>query len=509
MIGTYCTLLGIQAYIHLILIDMFWDYSIPYSTACDIMGPFATIIFFILYYCFPGVLNFLAFHFMRLLTFCFDGLRNDFVNRFNVGRHIEAEFGRILHNFGIRVFDTFKAPLFVLLLIKVLTSVMALAWMSGSKDLAKDPIQSSEPKIELQGGKESSILGKGSPPPGTHNEKESSWIKPDYVVTDFDFNRKILSWKGLPPHQVNTYITNNVVSLIWFRTGYQRSASVAICLAGNFYLTTNHTVPEDFSPGLDVVRKEGERIHCMLSNQDVIRFPEKDLCLIRINGVPAKRSIKELFSPDTFVYEGPAMMKLRDKKGVTTNLNLGRVCLAPNYYNPHLNLNQDMYFGTTPTFLGMCGAPICCFTDVGPIILGLHEVGNSECCGSIRITQKDIQHMMQSFTPIEPSCPDLHGEILAPIHHKSPVNFVQDAQIDVYGTLGNWRPTPTSHVARTLSCPLLMRDGFPLIMGNLLWQDGNLGIEHLKRLLIVVILLMKTTLRNVKSLCLSVGLEYL
>lgn len=351
---------------------------------------------------------------------------------------------------GDVVFARFSVPVMIMTFCAILSMMLAAWWSRGLG------------KMDLEGN----VMEIGSPPSGEGGEAENSWVKPDYHVTDFDFNRKILSWKGLSREKVDKAIAQNTVYLKWHKNARDRTGANAICLAGQWYLAANHTVPTN-QCGVDYKRHSQDNIHCKIGDEDIIRYPDRDLCLVRIRGVPIKRSIMSLFAPDKYHHNGPSSMRTRQVDGDIKSYSCKR-SFSRTQANEHLNISQEMYISKIPeTYNGMCGSPLYAHTDMGPIILGIHEMGgNQNIAAAIRVTSEDIRRMFKDIPVIEPSVPDLHTETLKPVHHKSEINFVNQAQIDVHGSLDKFRQSPSSGVARTLACELMIRDGYTLKHGK-------------------------------------------
>lgn len=365
--------------------------------------------------------------------------------------------------------DLMKPSVLVLLLIGVLTTIVAtrFAWSSGPELTNQGNTISFPPSHGIV----------GSPPP-ISNDKESAWIKPDLEITAFEFSRKSLSWKGLTPEEVTQQLFRNCVSLNWKVSG-RIFTSMALCIGGQYFMVANHTVPDGSTSVQVIAGRDGSvtpNVTMTVSPEDIRRFPEKDICIVRLRNLPNRKSIIDLFADEELIgYRGPAQHVGRDRKGALYSQPIKAVYYDKTYYNNELQSKHPMYFGTPSNYTenGMCGSALLAHTLKGPVILGIHELGSVQgvkLVGAIQVTKQWLSGVMEGHSIVQPSIPLMDTPttekcVLSNVNDKSPALFLNGSTMSIHGGLLGFRSTPKSKVQTTLLCSPLNDLGYSLNHG--------------------------------------------
>lgn len=145
----------------------------------------------------------------------------------------------------------------------------------------------------------------GRPPVPMDDERENVWYKEDYVVTTFDVSSYTTSLFSLPMEQVKDFLYRHCVYFVSTRIdegGNLVCRKVrGTCVAGHIYMTNNHALPNDRDFELEVIMSSKDdgitpNIKILVTQQEIHRFPNKDLAFINIKNIPPKRDISRLFS---------------------------------------------------------------------------------------------------------------------------------------------------------------------------------------------------------------------
>jgi hypothetical protein len=324
--------------------------------------------------------------------------------------------------------------------------------------------------------------------PVTNQEVESAWIKPHIPITSFETTRHTLSMKNSSKIEFEEYLFKNCVTLKWKskqEDGIHNMHSMAFGLGGQLYICCNHTVPQT-SESLEVIIAEPSAVtrnrKTTISPVDVRRFVDLDICIIKLRCMENLKSRLNLFPSKHFnSYIGPAHYVGRSKDGTKYMNNVHGVRYVENFINKHTNCVENIWYGipTDYTIKGQCGAILYAMTTQGPVILGIHQLGNTiptgpKESGAISITREFLDSVLindEQSRMIEPCAPlfdtpTTQSCLVGDVHHKSPVYFLEkDSQMMVHSGIQGFRSTPKSKVSRTIVCDHLIQKGYPLTVG--------------------------------------------
>lgn len=335
--------------------------------------------------------------------------------------------------------------------------------------------------------------------PDSQNEVESAWKKPEILLTNLNMTDKVKSYKGLEHNKVVEIIMRNIATLRFtVESEKKRYNGVATCIGGQYYLLNNHCVPQVFDE-VQIVTSRDANYHSNVSfkiaKKDIYRFPDKDLCIVRLRNLPNCRNIVDLFSPsDVKAYRGPAFYLSVSKSGERSEIRVEALKLINNFICPDLGVVEAVWQGTprSHTQEGFCGSPLVAFTGLGPIILGIHQVGtdppNEPKVGAVCVMKSFLEEFLKDRDAIEPSVPLLDTPntqtcVLGQVNDKSPVNYIKDGRLQVYGGFVGFRASPTSKVEKTLFCQPMIDRGFPLKFGPPVmrgWKPWFRALDQMK-----------------------------
>jgi len=336
---------------------------------------------------------------------------------------------------------------------------------------------------DLQGN----VLSSWGITPESKNEKESSWVKVDYGKPQFDVTRQITSTKGESQQDSLRRLKGNVAFLRIIQGSKFRTCRL-LCLVGNKYLTTNHSLPDDETMRCEVVmgykRRDISESHWfVLHKKDIQRHVSKDLAVITINSLPPKSDITKYFHPKSMsnMYRGPAFYFSMSKNNDTEQMAVPYTEIRKDCNNTDLNITYDAWFSDgIVTHKGDCGATLCASTDIGFMILGVHQAFTSKQAVAIDVSIEDLE--VFDLDSIKPGKP-LLGTKDKPIEIKDQPSITESLQsgtlID-YGTIQN-RVYPRSNVKPTLLCDDMKNLGFPLEHGPPVFQGKQPWMINLEQ----------------------------
>jgi len=370
----------------------------------------------------------------------------------------------VMRRCGDRVARSFNRPAICALIVTALSTVLVAYKFMNMKNVDMEP----------QGG----LSSKLGTPPDDKKERENVWFKPTYEVCSFDASRLTKSWKALSIPELEKLLFRNTVMLrAW--TGSSYKISRAFGIGGQYLITTNHSFPE-FSTSLTcrVVRSHeadgvNTNVEVTFYPNDVTRDVANDIVLLRIRAIPPLRDLRALFiSEKALTYRGKGAYVGRNADGSFYRKSIvGIQCQS--YHNDVLDLTLDTWMGTVenPTVAGDCGTIAYAETGMGPVLIGLHQLGNGHRVGVRCITREMINAMTEDVFVIssgEPllDTPTTNVAQLGPVHNKSPLRYIEDGVGNVYGSFTGFRVAPKSSVKPTIICKSMIDRGFSLNHGQ-------------------------------------------
>nr|UDL17009.1 MAG: nonstructural polyprotein [Bulinus globosus virus 1] len=346
--------------------------------------------------------------------------------------------------------------------------------------------------------KELSINKFGVTPPATGDEKENFYHQKNDYRADLVVTEQSKSWKKLEWTEICKKFSNSVVAIRAYRkVGDELKAREgrAVCVGGRLYVTANHVIP-DTECVLEVVRELHANglttnVRRRLDPASVLRMPDKELVFFQLLDSFDCRDITNFLSTTEFNTTSPGALIGRSLNGEVDIMQLKHVKNTGVSQVQQLPGAPDLCLWnyTTPreSRVGLCGSLLVVRSPTGPVITGLHLLGNGTDCSSVAITAADVVEARKHFFPIfSPGAPMLESVErtvgLTPLHEKSVFRFIGQGQGRVFGKLTLPHIQPKSSV-----CPTIFRDeavkhgfvvetGAPVMKGKKLWRQAVMPV---------------------------------
>lgn len=343
-------------------------------------------------------------------------------------------------------------------------------------------------------GLSQSTLSVGTVPVATANEKINPWKRDSVPITVTDFGNNTITSKG-QYESIKNIIDSRVCRLCIFVTDgieTRRKGGSALRLVGPYLLFNAHFVPTEGD------NFRSEIIFPSDSQQPPFKFTFckkylktfKDLAIYRLESINRTRDIRGFFPCDKLKgkFTGDFIGRDIDGRGITH-----RVSEFQNSTVTYLGIKYDCWKVNMAykTQKGDCGAVYLADTPVGPTILGIHTfmLANGEM-SSQSISQKEINYLLNQFSGnlVQPNPVRLNAEntklSLGELHDKSPIRFIQDANVEVYGSIvGASRPGNKSRVSHTMYHDYFKERGFKCNYGRPVMRGWKVNDNIIRPLL--------------------------
>jgi len=325
------------------------------------------------------------------------------------------------------------------------------------------------------------------------DEKPNPWVRDEILLSEFYVPSKSIGWNTMTPYQIVDKLMHNVVFLACEFTNpenglVQHMPSTALCIGGFIYLVNNHCIPEFGSLKVYMNQNpEGVRISSnitfTMNQSDVYRIPECDLAFFSCRCTPPRMDIKDLFLKQRFPAlncRGSYIHCRRNESPIHRDIVV-KCIERSSLIN---NTIQTVWIGKTKekTIKGDCGSPMIAYTNMGPVIVGIHQfLGEDNCVGAVEVLRSHIDQAIIKFGPqIECGKPSFNNEKLGPLHQKSVLRWEENGQARVYGSTvqGSFRANPKSRVEPTIISEAAQEEGFvkrcdkPVMKGPEVWHNN-------------------------------------
>lgn len=320
----------------------------------------------------------------------------------------------------------------------------------------------------------------GSAPAPTHDEKSNVWKHDEhYEMSAFDMSARAICMKGYDRKEFIRCIQNNLIAIRAIRKGddglmYENQFK-AICLGGHIYVCNSHSFKGDNHEISIVASPDVEGINGnskMLLPRSMIKYFDNDLCAFKIDCLPPRKNICDLFvsAKNNTIQKG--YMLQRTNKGSIEELDVA--CYKRIKHLPTQSINVDVYWEgrpTRPTVVGECGSLHIAETNMGPQILGIHVAGNSTYSAATLISSDLAFEVFKYFDApiVTPRPPAISGEsknrVLGPLHPRSSLRWMSQGTGAIYGSFEGWRATRKSTVKPTVLLEAIKEEGYSIKHG--------------------------------------------
>lgn len=338
---------------------------------------------------------------------------------------------------------------------------------------------------------ENGFITTGSAPEPTSFEKINPWYKDDYVTTTLDLTNVSRSFQG-KLSDFDEMISRRCGHFIFTFKGMSRYAR-GINVKGHYWLFNHHSLPD-----LDVAACRVAFSTChqldginpnynfLISCGDFKRFPDQELALVEIKQLPPGPDITKFFCEETLRGGHRGYYLGRNEDGTIWRQTIERISFSAQCYLAAVQVTVNLWTGktNTPTKDGQCGSVLISETNNGPVILGIHVIGEKDDIGSLQVSRQFLQKNLQSFQreAVSSGEPKLNSGMITnninELHTKSPVRYIEEGSAVVHGTFDGFRRGGKSSVRKTLLCQSMEKRGYelkygaPVMKGWLPWRTG-------------------------------------
>jgi hypothetical protein len=356
--------------------------------------------------------------------------------------------------------------------------------------------KSSDNSGHLQGLSEE----RGSKPEAVGDKQENVWYKDHFECTTFDVTPSILSKCSWSLDDTTKYVANNCVAYTLrarTETTICEKFGKGICLGGHTYVFNNHGFPYDTFE-LDIIFQSSkgginQNFTTLVTPIQIMRFPLKDLIVIKLPSIPPKKDIRSLFAKETFEgrFDGQYVTRMRDGDLCVRSFKATKLHKNFEFVDKDRNTHivHNVWSGHTavPTNVGDCGSLLIVKTSMGPMLLGIHVLGGFDTvCTSLSITSEFVYSVDgEMMSDNEPSLQVGNFKAtLVELGQKSTVRYVEEGTMIVHGSLAGFRGKMKSRVRPTLMNQLAVRDGYqvkngpPVMNSYVPWRKAILDMAR-------------------------------
>lgn len=294
----------------------------------------------------------------------------------------------------------------------------------------------------------------GSPTP-QERERENVWYNSNLELSSFNTTPTITSSKAL----TKDFIINKVGRNVYYVTvtkGGKRAWFRILCLKGNKYLMNNHSFSsfdgsEEITLNSSIDFGVNKNITIRLTEKDVQRYPDRDLCILTIKNINPGGDITKYFGMKSDLSKQNGFYITRQSNGDLYSFD-GKLTENVRYDGSTFMVPALRCTIESPTIKGDCGMPFVLHTSMGYLIAGIHVSGLNHT-GIINIVEKEfLDSVLVEIVPLEGE-PMLDSQsakmVLGDLHHKSVFNYIDAGCASVYGSFLGFRRKPKTSVEDT------------------------------------------------------------
>lgn len=341
------------------------------------------------------------------------------------------------------------------------------------------------------------ILSFGSRPPATGDEKENFYHQKNDYRADMITSEQTKSWKSLEWTAICAKLANSVVAIKASRMIGDKMhvrEGVAVCVGGRLYVTDNHNLP-DTECVLEVTREVHSsglttNVRRVLDPASLLRLPGSELVFFQLLDSFDCKDITPFLSTSQFTAVCQGAVISRAQTGEVWVANTPKLARAGPISVAELNglvLDVWDYNLDRDTYTGLCGAAVVANAPGGPVVVGLHLLGNGRTGGCLQLTREHVDIAREHFFPIFSPAPIMlesqeRSVGVVPLHEKSVFRYIGNGTGRVFGQLTLPRAQPKSTVCPTIFREAAVARGFkvntgaPVMKGKKLWRQAVLPI---------------------------------
>jgi len=343
----------------------------------------------------------------------------------------------------------------------------------------------------------------GIKPKPRDDERHNPWIKEDIHLSKFELTPQITSNKSDNLEVFNERVARNCIFIKTSLPGNKglRKAR-AVCLRGNMYITNDHNIPplDQFSyitiTQSVVTNGVTNNVTAKLSESDVIRIPDRDLCIVTLTCICPKKGIFELLPKKRVNTICNGTYIIREENGCITYKDLHKIQLRKEYkyidVDNIVNTISNVWTATCPmsTIDGECGSPMIVNTPMGKFVGGIHVLGKEGSMNVVShaIFREDFEDILKvnSMCSMQSDDPKISApgfiRDLGELHRKANIRFLESGSADIYGSFNDFRSAPRSTVDISPLANHLSPHGYKIKYGKpemTSWEPWNLALQDL------------------------------
>ena len=320
---------------------------------------------------------------------------------------------------------------------------------------------------------------RGSPPRANSTERKDVWYRDEMEFSTYNLTSTTLSSNGISENQIMDLLGFNCADINFVCDPKNFNPGKMSCLSGHTYITNNHIIGECKQPRiLSIVfqsAKNGvnENLRIPIEESMVTRFPEWDICLLRLRAMPPKRGIYR-YLPKTFIdVRHNGFYLSRDKHGSMGQNPIHKIVsgsqhkLKPTYKHTYLRGLADR-----KTVNGDCGSLMVLHTPRGYVVAGMHHLGNElgNDVFSIPLAQEIFSTYFESNPEVQGGTIHLSSKSaerhIVQLHKKATVRYVQNGTAAILGSFTGFRMQSKSRVSVTPMSHYLSTHGYRIKFGK-------------------------------------------
>lgn len=346
-------------------------------------------------------------------------------------------------------------------------------------------------KGEEQGEETHSELPQGKKPSPTASERLNPWFKDTYAVTPLDITPVTKSFKG--NLEGFDSMLERRCAFFTFEFENIRRIARATNIKGHYWLFNMHCVPPEHIKACmcnyTSVHNSGgvsSNFSFLFSSNEVFYYAEQDLAIVHIPQLPPGPDITHLFCEETLKGGHKGYYMSRDSNGNIWRLPVENILYQPDCYSTAMERKIDIWCGyvRTPTEKGQCGSILISQTREGPVILGIHVLGQENSVGALRVTRQFLlKHIPNSveggFTKLSS---DSKKQEIGVLGKRCPLRWLEAGSAVAYGTLTGFRNVGKSNVIKSVINADMVKLGYKNkytapVMGG--WKPWHIAMKDM------------------------------
>jgi hypothetical protein len=323
------------------------------------------------------------------------------------------------------------------------------------------------------------------PLPDIHQRKEV-WKKPTYDLSPIELGTRTTSWAQMDQATVLAHLSQNLGRINVLKSERIVSRNSVLFIQSHIALTTKHAF-KDFPVEIEICfsTKAINVNHSMMLYEKDLHLVGEDVVLFWYPHTPPMKDFVELL---TNVPCQGLFKTVLTRLDVDYQLDLS---YATTMYDRVADLNRAEYeymaykcMFEKETRKGDCGSPLMWFSHKGPILLGVHALGNNRIGSSSFVNRDIVKDKIKLVLPFSSfdkgTLFTLDNQALIEVHSKAPVNFVEGGRAVVFGTVPKRVVRPKTNIVFSLLhkplCDRGFNTSFEIPRDLHTWKPWHIGI---------------------------------